>query len=116
MRRSSPSSTATAPSGRSRVSSYFSTGDRAYVSRDGHTTFAELYPPGNQGFNGTVKIKEARKALKEATPQGVQSDLTGRDPLQEEASGGGTNAPRVFLLAPVGRLGALALLLLFFRA
>src|SRR5215218_9234422 len=29
-----------------RVSSYFSTGNRDYVSRDGHTTFAEFYPPG----------------------------------------------------------------------
>ena len=36
----------------SRVSSYFSTGSDAYVSRDRHTTLAELYPPGNQGFNG----------------------------------------------------------------
>src|SRR5438552_5974772 len=30
----------------SRVSSYFSTGSRGYVSKDGHTTFAEIYPPG----------------------------------------------------------------------
>ena len=31
----------------SRVSSYWSTGSRAYVSKDGHTAFAEIYPPGN---------------------------------------------------------------------
>src|SRR5919204_6743667 len=98
----------------SRVSSYFSTGNGAYVSRDGHTTLAELYPPGNQGFNGTVKIKEARKALKEATPQGVQSDLTGRDPLQEEASGGDTNGPSVLLEATIGGAGALVILLFVF--
>src|SRR2546428_6818258 len=30
----------------SRVSSYWSTGSRAYVSKDGHTAFAEIYPPG----------------------------------------------------------------------
>src|SRR5437588_4165719 len=47
-----------------RVSSYFSTGSSAYVSRDRHTTFAELYPRGNQGFNGNVNIKGSRKALK----------------------------------------------------
>ncbi|HYY63197.1 MAG TPA: MMPL family transporter [Gaiellaceae bacterium] len=98
----------------SRVSSYFSTGNGAYVSRDGHTTFAELYPPGNQGFNGTVKIKEARKALKEATPPGVRSELTGRDPLQEEASGGDTNGPSVLLEATIGGLGALVILLFVF--
>ena len=30
----------------SRVSSYWSTGSRAYVSEDGHTAFAEIYPVG----------------------------------------------------------------------
>src|SRR5256884_3767720 len=30
----------------SRVSSYWSTGSSAYVSKDGHTAFAESYPPG----------------------------------------------------------------------
>src|SRR5918911_1145862 len=35
----------------SRVSSYFSTGSNAYVSKDRSTTFAEIYPPKNQGFN-----------------------------------------------------------------
>src|SRR5437868_2143188 len=34
-----------------RVASYFSTGSRAYVSRDGHTTFATIYPPGEPGFS-----------------------------------------------------------------
>ena len=34
----------------SRVSSYWSTGSRAYVSADGHTTFAEIYPPGKPTF------------------------------------------------------------------
>jgi putative drug exporter of the RND superfamily len=98
----------------SRVSSYFSTGSNAYVSRDRHTTFAELYPPGNQGFNGNVKIKEARAALKQATPTGVQSYLTGRDPLQEAASGGDTNGPSVLTEALIGGAGALVILLFVF--
>ena len=98
----------------SRVSSYFSTGSNAYVSRDRHTTFAELYPPGNQGFNGNVKIKEARAALKQATPAGVQSYLTGRDPLQEAASGGDTNGPSVLTEALIGGAGALVILLFVF--
>src|SRR6266567_3335263 len=91
----------------SRVSSYFSTGSDAYVSRDRHTTFAELYPPGNQGFNGNVKIGEARTALKEATPPGVTSYLTGRDALQEASSGGDNNGPSVFLEALIGGLGSI---------
>ena len=43
-RRRSPRAQAANPG--SRVSSYFSTGDRAYVSKDGHTTFATIYPAG----------------------------------------------------------------------
>jgi putative drug exporter of the RND superfamily len=98
----------------SRVSSYFSTGSDAYVSNDRQTTFANLYPPGNQGFNGTVKIGEARSALKQATPPGVTSYLTGRDALQEAASGGDTNGPSVLTEALIGGLGAIVILLFVF--
>jgi putative drug exporter of the RND superfamily len=98
----------------SRVSSYFSTGSDAYVSKDRHTTFAELYPPGNQGFNGTVKVKEARAALKRTTPAGVKSYLTGRDALQEASSGGDTNGPSVLTEALIGGAGALVILLFVF--
>src|SRR3954468_19585148 len=42
----------------SRVSSFFSTHSRAYVSKDGHTTFAEIYPPGTPTFSSSVHIKE----------------------------------------------------------
>jgi len=98
----------------SRVSSYFSTGNNAYVSKDRHTTFAELYPPGNQGFNGNVKIKQARAALKKATPPSVTSYLTGRDALQEASSGGDNNGPSVLLEAVIGGLGALVILLFVF--
>jgi putative drug exporter of the RND superfamily len=98
----------------SRVSSYFSTGNDAYVSKDRHTTFAELYPAGNQGFNGVVNIGEARDALHRATPAGVQSYLTGRDALQEAASGGDTNGPSVLTEALIGGAGALVILLFVF--
>ena len=98
----------------SRVSSYFSTGSDAYVSKDRQTTFANLYPPGNQGFNGTVKIGEARSALKQATPPGVTWYLTGRDALQEAASGGDTNGPSVLTEALIGGLGAIVILLFVF--
>src|SRR5256712_1691947 len=74
----------------SRVSSYWSTGSRAYVSKDGHTAFAEIYPPGTPGFTATTHIKEVRARLKAATPAGVQSFLTGRDAIQEASSGGGS--------------------------
>src|SRR2546430_12122516 len=95
----------------SRVSSYFSTGDRVYVSKDGHTTFAEIYPPGMPNFSSSVHVKEVRARLKAATPAGVQAHLTGRDPLQEASSGssGGPNVLTEGLIAGTG-----ALIILFF--
>ena len=96
----------------SRVSSYFSTGSSAYVSRDRHTTFAELYARGNQGFNGGVNIKGARAALKHAAPAGVKVYLTGRDPLQEAQ--GGSNGPSVLTEFMIGGLGALVILVFVF--
>src|SRR5437762_11448771 len=79
----------------SRVSSYFSTGSDAYVSRDRHTTFAEIYPPGTPGFNSNNREDETRAALRAATPAGITVHLTGRDPLESASSGGG-NGPSVF--------------------
>jgi RND superfamily putative drug exporter len=96
-----------------RVSSFWSTGSRAYVSKDGHTAFAELYPPGNPSFNSSVKIKEVRAALKKATPSGVQASLTGRDALVA-ASSGGSNGPSVLTEALIGGLGSLVILFFVF--
>src|ERR671931_1225823 len=61
----------------SRVSSYFSTGNSVYVSGDRHTTYAEIYPGGEPKFALPAYVKQARNALHEATPSGVQSWLTG---------------------------------------
>src|SRR5665213_2558025 len=61
---------ATAVNPGSRSSSYWSTGSRAYVSRDGQTAFAEIYPPGNPTFSSSVHIKQVRSTLKKATPAG----------------------------------------------
>jgi uncharacterized membrane protein YdfJ with MMPL/SSD domain len=97
----------------SRVSSYFSTGSDAYVSRDRHTTFAEIYPTGTPDFSSTAYQDETRAALKKATPAGVTSYLTGRDPLQT-ASSGGSGGPSVLTEAFIGGAGALIILLFVF--
>ena len=49
---------------------YFSTGSNAYVSKDRHTTFAEIYPPGLPGFDSTVHVKKVRAAIEKAAPAG----------------------------------------------
>jgi putative drug exporter of the RND superfamily len=95
-----------------RVGSYFSTGSRAYVSRDGHTTFATIYPTGQPGFSSSSHTKEARAALAKLTPPGVEFHLTGRDALQD--SQGAENGPSVFTEALIGGAGALVILLFVF--
>ncbi len=96
----------------SRTSSYFSTGSDAYVSKDRHTTFAEIYPPGTPGFSSTVHIKRVRSALKQAAPAGLTVHLTGRDALQEDI--GGTGGPSLAIEILIGGVGALLVLLFVF--
>jgi RND superfamily putative drug exporter len=98
----------------SRVSSYWSTGSRAYVSRDGHTAFAEIYPPGTPGFSSTTHIDRVRAAMRAAAPAGVQAHLTGRDAIYEASWGGGGDGPSILTEALIGGLGSLVILFFVF--
>jgi putative drug exporter of the RND superfamily len=96
----------------SRTSSYWSTGSRAYVSKDGHTAFAEIYPPGLPTFSSSVHIDRVRAELKANTPAGVTANLTGRDALEDASSGG--NGPSVLTEALIGGVGAIVILMFVF--
>ncbi len=97
----------------SRTSSYWSTGSRAYLSKDGHTAFAEIYPPGTPAFSSDTHINQTRAALKSATPAGVTAYLTGRDALVA-ASSGGSKGPSVLTEGLIGGGGALIILFFVF--
>jgi putative drug exporter of the RND superfamily len=97
----------------SRVSSYFDTQSKIYVSRDGHTTFAAIYPPGQNTFSSTPHLKEVRAALQANAPPGVQAHLTGLLPLYDATSAGGTG-PSVLTEALIGGIGALVILMFVF--
>jgi RND superfamily putative drug exporter len=97
----------------SRSSSYWSTGSLAYVSKDKHTAFAEIYPPKNPNFSSSVHIVQVRHALQAATPKGVTANLTGRDALYA-ASNGSNKGPSILTEALVGGLGALVILFFVF--
>jgi putative drug exporter of the RND superfamily len=97
----------------SRVSSFWTTQSRAYVSKDGHTAFAMIYPPAMPSFSSDVHVDQVRTALKQATPPGVTANLTGQDPLvlaSESTSGG----PSVLTETLIGGLGALIILFFVF--
>jgi RND superfamily putative drug exporter len=85
-----------------------------YVSKGRHTTVAEIFPQGNQGFETVGTEKPTRAALRRAAPAGTTVYLTGHDPLYAASSGGDSNGPSVLLEAMIGGLGALVILLFVF--
>jgi RND superfamily putative drug exporter len=97
----------------SRVSSYFNTGGNpVYVSKDRHTMFAEIYPPGAPSFNGLKTIPKARAALKQGLPAGVTANLTGQQPLQDAS--GQDQGSSIGLEIAIGGVGALIVLMFVF--
>src|SRR5689334_13474365 len=97
-----------------RTSSYFSTGSLIYVSRDRHTTFEEVYPPGLAKFDTKSGADRMRAAAAAGLPAGTTVQVTGHDPLEEASTHGGGGGPSVLLEAAVGGLGALVILLFVF--
>ncbi|MQA74660.1 MAG: MMPL family transporter [Solirubrobacterales bacterium] len=99
-----------------RVASYGSTGERAYVSDDGRTTFALAYPkrdPAAGGPGGELtdaQLDSAARASAGATVGGARVMLTGQAMLEREAAE--ADGPPSFLsetlIAGVGALAVLA--------
>src|SRR2546430_13198080 len=91
-----------------RVAGYGSTGNKAFVSKDGHTAFIVAYPTPDpdQPFGDNPKAeKKLRAAIVGNTVGGGTVHLTGYDALQNQQ--GGNNGPGVLVEALVGGLGAL---------
>ena len=80
-----------------RTSSFFSTGSSAYVSKDRHTTFMEVYPPGLPKFDTKSGYEKTLAAARKGLPAGVTVHVTGHDPLEEASSHGDTTGPSVLL-------------------
>jgi putative drug exporter of the RND superfamily len=102
----------------SRLASYASTGDKTFISDDGRTTFAVVYPQPdpNSAFGENSRAeKAASAALKGMTVGGQPVHLTGFDALMED-SGADSDGPGLLLEATLGALGALAVLLFVFAS
>jgi RND superfamily putative drug exporter len=101
-----------------RIASYASTGDRTFVSDDGSTTFAIVYPQPDRdstfGENPRAE-RAASAALRDATVAGRPVNLTGFDALAED-SGADSEGPGVLLEAVLGGAGALAVLTFVFAS
>ena len=93
-----------------RISSFASTGSRLFVSADGRTTFALVYPrpdPGSYG-ESPKSAKRLQAALTSLRIAGAPVHLTGLVALSNQSSGG--NGPGVFVETLIGALGALVVL------
>jgi RND superfamily putative drug exporter len=99
---------------RALTSSYFSTHNLMYVSRDRHTTFMNVYPPGSPKFSTTSGAKEMRAAAASGLPSGITVNVTGHDPLEEASTHGSGGSSSVLLEGVVGGIGALVILLFVF--
>src|SRR4051812_11539414 len=98
-----------------RVAGYGSTGDRAFISKDGHTAFIVAYPTPDpdQPFGDNPKAeKKLRAAIAGSTVGGAPVHLTGYDALANQQ--GGNEGPGVLLEALLGGLGALLVLVFVF--
>ena len=99
----------------SRIAGYGSTGDKAFVSEDGRTTFVYAFPPlSDDPFGGNVDAaRDLERALSGAEVAGAPVTVTGYDALYD-SSGEGNDGPGVLLEALVGGFGALIVLVFVF--
>jgi RND superfamily putative drug exporter len=94
---------------RARVASYASTHDRAFVSKDGRTTFALISIPAPGGVDpGLVEARQAEAALAGVDVGGAPVRITGLNALRAAAAkgneGGGASLAIEAALAGVGAL------------
>jgi RND superfamily putative drug exporter len=101
----------------SRTASYLTTGNPAFLSKDGRTTFILAYPRPDpkQAFNDNPEAaKQATKAIAGMTVGGAPVHLTGFDALSVQSGGG--NGPGVLVEALLGGVGALLVLAFVFAS
>jgi RND superfamily putative drug exporter len=102
---------------RARIASYASTGNHAFVSSDGRTTFALVYPGADTAtqFGENPKaVTKARAAIGGVRVAGSPVHVTGFDALQKQSGSG--DGPGVLLEALVGGFGALLVLAFVFAS
>ena len=97
-----------------RVADYATTGDAAFITRDGRSTFALVYVAPSTSFTSSGTDPRLGSALAAAAPGGWHSGLTGEQLLSNGApSSKGTS---LLVEAMIGSVGALAVLLLVFAS
>ena len=100
-----------------RTASYGSTGDRAFVSDDGRTTFAFVSIPALGGVEpGQEEARLAQAALAGVTVGGAPVEVTGLDALRATGASDEGTGTGVLIGTLLAALGALLVLAFVFRS
>jgi RND superfamily putative drug exporter len=95
-----------------RMTDFYATHDRQFVTRDGRTTFALVFTQPTTGFGGPDAGPAITRALDAALPPGWHAGLTGQQLLQNgKPASKGTG---IMVETMIGSLGALVILALVF--
>jgi len=96
------------------TSSYFSTGNAMYASRDRHTTFLQVYPPGANALDVKSGAAKMRAEAARGLPAAISVNVTGYQPIEEATKLGSSGGSSVLLEGLIGGVGALIILLFVF--
>jgi RND superfamily putative drug exporter len=97
-----------------RIADYDTTHNKAFLTRDGRSTFALVYTAPETGFGGPTPAPAIQAVLTGALPTGWHAGLTGSQLLQNgKPASKGTG---VMTEAMIGSLGALIILALVFAS
>jgi putative drug exporter of the RND superfamily len=98
-----------------RIADYATTHDRAFITRDGRSTFALVYTTPVTGFGGTDLGPAIDRAVTAAAPAGWRVGVTGSE-LLANGSAAKSKGTGIMAEAMIGSLGALAILALVFAS
>ncbi|MGN6676402.1 MAG: MMPL family transporter [Streptosporangiaceae bacterium] len=99
-----------------RVADYASTHDKAFLTKDGRSTFALVYTPPVTGFGGPSLGPVAQHALDRAAPAGWKTGVTGTELLANGNGASSNKGTGIMAEAMIGAVGALLILAFVFAS
>jgi putative drug exporter of the RND superfamily len=93
-----------------RVADYATTHNRAFLTKDGRSTFALVYAPPVTGFGGPSLGPVIQHALDHAAPSGWKTGVTGTNLLANGKAPASNKGTGIMAEAMIGGLGAFAIL------
>src|SRR6516165_4795039 len=97
-----------------RITDFYTTHDRQFVTRDGRTTFALAYTAPTTGFGGPDAGPAIERAMQAALPAGWHAGLTGEQLLQNgKPASKGTG---IMVETMIGSVGSLVILTMVFAS